>query len=609
MIDTRGGWGPDADAGNGPPALEAMSAAYGQPIAFGPPSAPLFGFHHAPRGKERRDVAVVLCPALGFEAMSAYRFYRHLAERLASSGFHVLRFDYPHTGDSSGDAEGPHKLQEAIDAAHLAIGKLKDCAGTAAVALFGARFGALVASLLASEREDVASLVLFAAPLGGRAYARELVAMNRLDRDFTADEIRIVGFLVSEALVEDLKRVDLLKLSPKRKLPVLMVPRDDAPGEERIAHHLRDQGNSVDLVSTAGYAAMSGEIEFSSLPTGVLDTIDTWMREHHRSVAVREERTKPEPSSWSIPTRDGGTVQEQGVRFGPDGRLFGIVTTPTTRPRAASFAGAVLFLNVGANHRIGAGRQYVAFARELASRGVMSLRLDISGLGESHPADGRPENEIYTKTRTADVKAAMDLLEAHWDVHTFMAVGVCSGAYLAFHSAAADARIKKQMLVNLSVFEWIEGESYATRARMRRFKAAESYGRSFLKLETWKRVLNGEVAVADIAKHLLAYGNRTAFAAAREALVELGFGAVLLNAIERDFLAISDRGVDTLMVYSADDAALDTLAHYLGPRARRMRKRPNFHLRIVGGADHSFVRPTARAELARFVLDFATGAT
>src|SRR5581483_11003847 len=101
---------------------------------------------------------------------------------------------------------------------------------------------------------------------------------------------------------------------------------------------------------------MAGELELSTLPTQVLHTIEAWMREHHRSlpaVPAREEEPEPEPSSWTIPTREGRTVQEQGVRFGPDGRLFGIVTTPTTGPRTPTFPGAVLFLNVGANHRIG----------------------------------------------------------------------------------------------------------------------------------------------------------------------------------------------------------------------------------------------------------------
>jgi alpha/beta superfamily hydrolase len=606
MIDTAAR-GPDLDAGEGPPLVRDASGVYGRAVTFGPSSAPLFGFYHAPRGAERRDVGILLCPPLGFEAMSAYRFYRHLAERLASAGMHVLRFDYLHTGDSAGQRDGPERLQEVLDAGRLAIAKLKECAGTDAVALFGSRFGAIVASLLASERDDVASLVLFAAPLNGRAYARELVAMHRLNRDSRPDEIRLVGFLVSDALVQDLKGVDLLQLVPKTKIPVLMVPRDDAAGEERIAQHLRGSGNSVDLVPTPGYAAMSGELELSTLPTKVLDTIDSWMREHHRSAAAREFEPKPLPSSWTIPTRDGGTVEEHAVRFGPDRRLFGIVTAPSTRPGASSSRAsreATLFLNVGANYRIGAGRQYVALARELAMRGITSLRFDASGLGESHAADGRPENEIYTRTRIADVKAAMDFLEAHWDVHRFMAVGVCSGAYLAFHSAAADARIYKQILVNLSIFEWTEGESYSSRARVR-FRGTESYGRSLLKMDTWKRVFNGQVAVADIAKHLLAAGNRLALATAREALIDLGFGAALLNDIERDFLAISRRGARTLMVYSADDAALDTLAHYLGPRARRMRKRPTFHLRVVLGADHSFVQPPAREELTRLVLTFA----
>ena len=43
----------------------------------------VFVWHHPPGPERRRGAAVVLCPAIGYEYMSAYRTWRLMAESLA----------------------------------------------------------------------------------------------------------------------------------------------------------------------------------------------------------------------------------------------------------------------------------------------------------------------------------------------------------------------------------------------------------------------------------------------------------------------------------------------------------------------------------------------
>ncbi len=63
-----------------------------EPFYFGPAARPIFGWYHAPEGRCRDGV--VLATALGLEGTRSHWSYRHLAERLASAGFGVLRFDW-----------------------------------------------------------------------------------------------------------------------------------------------------------------------------------------------------------------------------------------------------------------------------------------------------------------------------------------------------------------------------------------------------------------------------------------------------------------------------------------------------------------------------------
>jgi alpha/beta superfamily hydrolase len=74
------------------------------PLLFGSADAPLYGVHHAPQAAPQRT-GIVLCYPFGQEYMRAHRACRQLAMLLAKKGYHVLRFDYSGTGNSSGDVD------------------------------------------------------------------------------------------------------------------------------------------------------------------------------------------------------------------------------------------------------------------------------------------------------------------------------------------------------------------------------------------------------------------------------------------------------------------------------------------------------------------------
>ena len=88
----------------------AVERPVARPLFITTSRRPLFGWHHAPPPHARRSAGIVLCPALGYEYMSAYRTWRILAERLAALGFDTLRLDYDGTGNSAGDVTDPNRV-------------------------------------------------------------------------------------------------------------------------------------------------------------------------------------------------------------------------------------------------------------------------------------------------------------------------------------------------------------------------------------------------------------------------------------------------------------------------------------------------------------------
>src|SRR5215470_155948 len=129
------------------------------PIYFGDAHTRLFGWIHRPT-RQVRTTAVLLCNPLGDDIVRAHRSLRHLAEDLCSAGFPVLRFDFHGTGDSAGSERDPGRVAAWRRDVGTAIDELRARTGADEVAIVGLRLGGTIAADVASQRSDVASVVL-----------------------------------------------------------------------------------------------------------------------------------------------------------------------------------------------------------------------------------------------------------------------------------------------------------------------------------------------------------------------------------------------------------------------------------------------------------------
>jgi hypothetical protein len=137
---------------------------------------------------------------------------------------------------------------------------------------------------------------------------------------------------------------------------------------------------------------------------------------------------------------------ERIVRLGPDERLLGIVTLPA-QPRPG--APALLLMNAGVVHRIGPHRLNVKLARALAQDGITSIRIDLSGLGDSPAATGATH---FGQQAIRDLQAAMAHLEQSDGIRRFVVFGLCSGAVNGYRLALADERIAGLLMFDGYVF-------------------------------------------------------------------------------------------------------------------------------------------------------------
>jgi len=205
------------------------------PIFFGTAPKSLFGVYHPPKAAQARSVGVVLCYPFGQEYMRAHRAFRQMALLLSKAGFHVLRFDYYGTGDSSGDAMDV-SLAQWVEDARTAADELKEQAEISRVAFVGLRLGAAIAALAAEGRDDVAQVALWDAAVTGKAYLAEITEErtdsvgNTRHSKGSGGTVGVLGFPITSALRAELEQLDLLKVGgPKGsgRLVVASQERDE----------------------------------------------------------------------------------------------------------------------------------------------------------------------------------------------------------------------------------------------------------------------------------------------------------------------------------------------------------------------------------------------
>lgn len=576
-----------------------------EPVWFGDDARPLFGFYHPP-SRDNARTAVVLCNPFGHEAMSSHRAYLALASRLANAGFPTLRFDYDGTGDSAGGAQDPERVAAWLRSIAAARDFVLAQSGLDQVVLVGTRLGALLALRHATER-PVDGLVLFAPPASGRAWVREMRALQLVRDGGQERESAVMGFPLSEETANEIAQISIKSITRVPSKFALLVPRDDlGTGESELARHLHSLGVETTTTAAPGYAALMHDDPIKALaPEQVFEAIVAWLRATFEPGSKRGAELAPSSESARRGNGAGKTasatalpepgVREEALLFQG---LFGILNTPAVPGSRAQTA--VVFFNIGANHHVGNNRMYVTLGRQLARQGFSALRMDFSGIGDSYAPRGVRENDVYAKRFFGEARTAIDFLQARGVKH-FVLVGLCSGAYVAYHTAVADPRVKGIVLINLLTFYWQEGDSLEIRTR-NSTKSTLFYRKALLKPSTWLRVARRGVNTRVVARALF---QRAALRVRREAAkvsARITGSVAEATDVGRGFMALDARQVRALLVYGSHDGGIDVIEEHLGPGAHDMRRSTSFRMQIVEGPDHTFTPLWTQLHLYELVV-------
>lgn len=536
------------------------------------------GFYHPGGG----DVAVLMCSAWGYEELCVRASWRQLADALAAAGFPTIRFDYPGVCDSLGASAEPWRLDDWTEAAKAAAALLLDISEARRIIVLGQGLGAGVALLTAQQLSNVEGLVLLAPFSKGRAYTRELSVSASMLADAAGvsvaarsdGSLSVLGFELPASFVEDLKKLNFLKLESLPAPRVLLVDRVQSQSE--LADHFKHLGAAVDRVPYTGYEDLVSNPTITEHPREVFSAIVDHM------VAWRGDQMRPFNSAPRVPQSAkpliGPCWRETPVRISRN-HVFGVLCEPLTL-RVESVA---LFLNCGANPHTGWRRMTVDHARILAEHGIASLRIDTTGIGDC-PAPTDFGDKIYTEAQTADVIAAVDWLAGQGKAKVSL-IGVCSGAYQAFHAALRDPRIEQAIIVNLVVFARDPACSVSELIKYYSRSNTEYFSR-VLDRDGLIKLLKGQVPVARLLSIIL---QRTVDSARRRltGLLQPLFGKRVLSEPQKWLAELAARGTRISFVTSVGDLGEDELTKYFGRNCAGLRAYDNVTWSRIQNADHN----------------------
>jgi pimeloyl-ACP methyl ester carboxylesterase len=134
-------------------------------------------------------------------------------------------------------------------------------------------------------------------------------------------------------------------------------------------------------------------------------------------------------------------LTETCCQFGDHRQLIGVVSEPATTAQRIGF----VLVNAGFVPKHGPFRIYVQLARRLAGAGIVTLRFDLGGIGDSQ--QGYANVPLKART-TLEIRAAVDHLTERYSLDGIVIGGLCSGAEDAFAYAETDLRVKGVVLID-----------------------------------------------------------------------------------------------------------------------------------------------------------------
>ena len=252
------------------------------------------------------------------------------------------------------------------------------------------------------------------------------------------------------------------------------------------------------------------------------------------------------------------------------------------QPEQPAKTGVIIIVAGGPQYRVGAHRQFVTLGRQLASKGIPSLRFDHRGTGDS---SGEYRGFV---DMDADIKAAIEaLLKEYPQLERIALWGECESASAAAFYAYNDDRVSGLFLVN----PWIRTQAGQAKTYLKHY-----YRNRLRDPKFWRKLRSGEFS---ILRSLKAYLKLRSEAQTQQGSTVQQDNFKDLPLPERLTRSLKHFNGNTYIVTSGNDYIAQEFKDFMASselwKGAGINERTTFH--DMADADHTFSRTEWRVEL------------
>jgi len=275
-------------------------------------------------------------------------------------------------------------------------------------------------------------------------------------------------------------------------------------------------------------------------------------------------------------------MSERAIHFSCEGApLLGVIHEPDVQAKT----GLIIVVAGGPQYRVGVNRQFVMLARMLAAQGVVTLRFDHRGTGDS----GGDYRGFLGMSE--DINCAInELMSTNPDLENVILWGECESASAIAFYAHLDPRVSGIFLVN----PWIRTEEGEAKTYLKHYYLGRLLDRSL-----WSKLVSGSFSYRESIGSLFGFvgsavsrKRSTGTALNRDELQDLPLPQRLERSVEK-FLG------KVFIITSGRDFIAQEFRDYVAVSQvwKKILSSVGVQEYVVENADHSFSRLEWREEL------------
>lgn len=279
-------------------------------------------------------------------------------------------------------------------------------------------------------------------------------------------------------------------------------------------------------------------------------------------------------------------MNETAVLFGREKSLVGVITHPAGGQQSSI---GVILLNAGLNPHVGPNRLYVRLARRLAQQGMIVLRFDLSGVGDSRV---RTDKMPFEEGVIDDTRQAMHELAQTYGVEQFIFMGHCSGAAQSFLMGIEEDKTAGVVLMNPQNDreDWRE---YDRKRKVQQFYQNYYGKQAIADTSKWRRFLTGKVDYRSIFRNIFKdmLWSKVSIRLFKLRSQVQGYSAkpdVVQQRVISGFKKLGSRQTPLLFIYSNGNTGFEALKVMLGKEFEPVFQSRQVQLSVINGADHTF---------------------